>query len=146
MTRPKAEKLEAQGDALMAQGKPARALEKYRAAEAVPSDHAELYTKLIAAHQAATTEWTEADFSQSLAWEMRRQELEHPAVKATHERLAPEWQQVTELLQRLIATPDHATELELVDRILQYETKALRPLLDCILAIKHGPAASETRS
>lgn len=142
MTHRKAEKLEAQGDAFMARGKPAQALEKYLAAEALHSDCPALYTKLIAAHQAATPEWTAEDFSRSLAWEMRRQELEHPAVKATHERLAPEWQQVTELLQRLIATPDHATELRLVDAILAYETKALRPLLDCILAIKHGPVPS----
>lgn len=126
----------AAGDALMAEGKAAEALEHYRAAEALEPDLPALYGKLIEAHKAATGEWTEEDFALTLSWEMRKQELEHPAMRAAHERLTPEWNEVTELLRRLLVTEDPALLKGLGDQIVVFEGRAVRPLLDFILMLK----------
>ncbi|MBI4238167.1 MAG: hypothetical protein HY696_07110 [Deltaproteobacteria bacterium] len=136
--RQRAERLEGEGDRLLAQGKTKAALKKFRAAEALGAERPELYTKLIQAHQAATTEWTAEDFTASLGWEMRRQELLHPEIRAAHERLSPEWREVTERLRRLFVSTDAALVERLTEEIAAYGGAAVRPLLDFLLVIKHA--------
>lgn len=128
--------LEAEGDTLLAHGRPAEALEKFRAAEGLVQDRIALYEKLIAAHRDITSEWTHEDFAQSLTWEMQKQALEHPEVLATVERLTPEWNEVTERLRRLLVTTDEHLMATLVTEIASFKEKAVRPLLDFVLLLK----------
>lgn len=136
-----ADRLAAEGDQLSADGRHAAALEKYLAAEALEKRCPTLYAKLIATHQAVTTEWTAGDFARSMQWEMRKQELEHPELKAVHERLAPEWGEVTERLRRLIIATDEPTVLALSEEIAAFGEHAVRPLLDFVLLLKSARTA-----
>lgn len=135
-TARRAGQLEADGDRLLARGKATAALKKFRAAEALVTERPELYAKLVQAHQAATAEWTAEDFTTSLGWEMRRQELLHPEVRAAHERLTPEWKAVTERLRQLFVSGDAAHVDQLAEEIATYGAAAVRPLLDFVLLLK----------
>lgn len=128
--------MEQAGDRCMARGDAQGALVKYRAAQALSPDAPDLYRKLIAAHQAATPEWGPKDLAESLAWEMRCQELDHPPIRDLHERLSPEWQEVTDLLHRLVIVEDAAVVARLREEIIGYGAKAVRPLLDLFLLLK----------
>lgn len=134
--------LERAGDRYMASQEPRRALAKYRAAQSLAPDAPQVYRKLIAAHQAATTEWGPQDVAESLAWEMRRQELEHPPIRDLHERLSPEWQEVTTLLHRLVVVEDATIVARLREEIIGYGAKAVRPLLDLLLLLKGKPGGT----
>lgn len=134
------ERLEQSADKLLAKGKAKAALKKYRAVQSADPTRAAIYPKLIAAHQAATAEWGPEDFAESLAWEMRHQELLHPELQGVHERLAPEWREVTDRLRRLIITNDDAVIAQLTEEIAAYGAKAVRPLLEVILLMKGKPA------
>lgn len=131
-----ADRLEAEGDRLCAEGQHASALEQYLAAETLEKNRPALYAKLITTHQAVTTEWTAEDFARSMQWEMRKQELEHPGLRAVHERLSPEWGEVTERLRRLIIATDAPTVLALSEEITAFGEQAVRPLLDFVLLLK----------
>ncbi|MBI2343259.1 MAG: hypothetical protein HYV02_02805 [Deltaproteobacteria bacterium] len=143
-----ADALEAAGDQLLRELRLAEALEKFLEAEVLGSVRPALYQKLIDTHKALTTTWTEADMARSLAWEMHKQSLEHPEVRITHERLAPEWQEVTERLRRLIIAKDAAVIGHLVGEIAAFREKAVHPLLDFILLLKtaHQPPPSADTS
>ncbi|MBI2346216.1 MAG: dephospho-CoA kinase [Deltaproteobacteria bacterium] len=75
-------------DRFLAKGNAVRALKQYREVQRLEPGNPAIYSKLIAAHQAATSAWRPKDFVDSLSWEMRRQELEQPGLKAVHKRLA----------------------------------------------------------
>ncbi|GEM_PF-5726201 len=124
------------GDALLAAGDAVGALQKFREAAESGCTDPTLFEKLIATHQAVTTEWTQEDLALSLSWEMRRQELCSPGARAARERLAPEWQEVTERLRRVLVATDQEIIAQLCEDIAAYESKAVRPLLDFLLLLK----------
>lgn len=135
----KAERLERDGDRLLAKGKATAALKKYRAVEMRVPDRAAIYAKLIAAHAMATREWGPEDLAESLAWEMRRQEVEHPEIRPIHERLSPEWQTITERIHRLVGTEDETVIRQLTEEIAGFGARAVRPLLDMLVTLKGKP-------
>lgn len=83
----RARRLEREGDRLLERGKAASALKKYRVVERRMPERTAIYGKLIRAHRQATTRWGAMDLVASLGWEMRRQALRNPALRAVHARL-----------------------------------------------------------
>ncbi|MBI4366735.1 MAG: hypothetical protein HY543_07955 [Deltaproteobacteria bacterium] len=121
------------GDRLLAKGKSRAALKKYRAAEALDATQPRIYAKLIDAHAAGASEWTAADLATSLAWEMRRQELAHPALREVHARLQPEWDAVMRRVRDVLRAEDAATVRRLTEEIVGYGADAVRPLVEFLL-------------
>jgi hypothetical protein len=139
-----AEALEAEGDALAAAKDLPKALAKYQEAEAVEKERPELYGKMISIHAEITEEWSRDDFALSLSWEMQKQALEHPEVRAAHERLSPEWQAVTERLHRLLIADTPEDMNQLAEEVAEYRENAVRPLLDFILLLKQNASKDDT--
>lgn len=137
-------KLILEGDSFFESGNIEAALEKYLAAEALDLKDAELYGKLISTHKKINKEWSSDDFSLSLHWEMRKQEIENPEVKATHERLSPEWQEVTERLRRLLLASDQELVDSLVEEIASFGEASVRPLLDFILLMRGATSQDDS--
>ena len=104
----KAETSEAKGDKAFSKKKFKNALSHYREAQKLEPNKTVLYDKLVEAHRKGTKEWTREDFSLSLEWTMKKQELENPALKNVHERLdlagrlGPE--QAKEALLKILST------------------------------------------
>lgn len=105
----KAQKLEAAGDALVAKGDYKKALKKYERAAKQEPDRPGLYDKLIDAHNKAKPEWKKEDFVESLSWTMKKQEIEEPAIRQVHAKLAPEWKKAVAVAVKLINAPDDET-------------------------------------
>lgn len=132
----KALKHESKGDKLFSKDKFRQALEEYRKSEALNPDRLQIYEKLIETHRRFEHEWVEEDFSNSLTWTMRYQELQNPDLKWVHDTFTPEYQEVQKLLQALMINPDPQMEPEIIRKILSFGEKAALPLIHCILSIK----------
>ncbi|MBI4412132.1 MAG: hypothetical protein HY541_06590 [Deltaproteobacteria bacterium] len=86
----KAETAEAKGDKAFSKKKFKKALSHYRQAQKLNPDNLGIYDKLVEAHRKGTKEWTREDFSLSLEWTMKKQELENPDLKKARDRLDPD--------------------------------------------------------
>lgn len=81
---------EEKGDKDFKKGKFKKALAHYREAQKLDPGKTVLYDKLVEAHKKAVKKWTREDFSSSLEWTMKKQELENPSLKKVHERMDPD--------------------------------------------------------
>lgn len=141
----KVEKLIEKGDSCVHKGKHKKALKYFMEAKELEPDNTELYDRLIKAHEAAAgDEWNEKDFIQSVSWAMEKQEIIHPGMKRMRDKTSPEWKEVSELIAALLAAQDVEGEEAAIDEIFKHEKKALGPLIDFILVLKHGSARQET--
>lgn len=132
----KAAKLEKKGDRLLAKGKFQKAHQYYRKSEALDQERPEIYQKLHDSFQKIDQEWTQEDFEQDMAWTMRQQELENPEIKGVIERFSPEYQEVEQLIQKLMVPSDEKFEAEIVEQIIAYGDAAHRPMIDFLLTLK----------
>lgn len=143
INKQKADKLIAKGDRLKAKGKFEKALKKYKKAKKYDPERADLYDRLIEAHDKSTKEWCEEDVAESVGYVMDKQEIENPSIKLLHERLTPEWTKVTEKIGRLIISDNEAEESEIIQEIQAFGPSAVYPLIYTLLQIKKG--AGETK-
>ena len=132
----KALKYEKKGDKLLGKGKVRPALEAYQISETHYPEREEIYNKLIETLNSIEDEWSEEDFSLSMHWTMRLQEVQNPKIKRVHEQFSLEFQRVQKLVQQLLVTNDEASEEALIDQILSYGERATLPLLHFITSLK----------
>jgi tetratricopeptide (TPR) repeat protein len=132
----KALKLEKKGDKLLEKGKFRKALAQYQKSEALNPERKEIYEKMNKALSGFEHEWSEEDFSNSMGWAMKLQELQNPQMKRVHEKFSAEYHEVQKLVQRLMVAVDAELELQLVEKIIAYGDKAHLPVLDYLLSIK----------
>ena len=139
----KALKHEAKGDKLAKKEKFREALKEYRLSEAMNPTRPEIYEKLIETHKSFEHEWVEQDFTDSLTWTMRKQELQNPRIRWVHETFSVDYQEVKTLIQGLMTAFDPETEVKLMEKILDRGDKAVLPLLHFVLSVKsiaQGPS------
>ncbi len=132
----KALKLEKKGDKLVSKGKFREALIAYQESEQNFSEREEIYQKLIETLNKIEDEWSEEDFSASVTWTMRQQELQNPKIKRVHEQFSLEFQEVQKLAQQLMIATEKDMEEDLIDKIINYQEKATLPLIHFILTFK----------
>jgi len=132
----KALKHEAKGDKLVRKGKYRDAVIEYKKSEAFNPQRPEIYDKLIEAHSQHEHEWDEEDFSDSMSWTMRRQELQNPQLRLVNETFSVEYREVHRLLQGLMAAVGEEQENDFIEKILDYGEKASLPTLHFLLSIK----------
>jgi len=131
----KALKHEAKGDKLAGKEKFRDALKEYQISESLNPHRAEIYEKLITTHGRFEHEWVEEDFSNSMTWTMRYQELTHPQMKWVHQSFTVEYKEVQKLAQNLLIAPPEV-ESRLIEQILAFKEAAALPLIHFILRIK----------
>lgn len=124
------------GDSAFDKGKFKAALKYYEKALDINSENISLYAKLIQTHQSLNQDWTEEDFAISLAWSMKKQELEDPKFKRIHAQLEPESQEVTKLIQQMILAKNETLETSLIEKIISFQEQALYPLVEALLTYK----------
>src|SRR5262245_55362795 len=83
----------------------AKALKAYRDALKADPNNPLLYQKLIETKERMPEEWSEEDFSETMAWTMKKQELENPTLKDVHEVLTPEYHEIRQTIVKMITTP-----------------------------------------
>lgn len=132
----KALKHEEKGDQLAAKENFREALAEYIASESLDPTRPEIYEKLIETHKRFEHEWVEQDFTDSLTWTMRKQELLNPQIRWVHETFTVEYQEVKTLIQGLLAAMDPETEVRYMEKILAHGDKAVLPLLHFALSVK----------
>lgn len=137
----KSERLVGEGDSLAKKGKFKQALKKYRQAKECDPERADIYDRLISAHDKSTKNWTEEDVAESVGYAMKKQEVENPGIKYLHERLTPEWNEIAEKIAHLISCENEEEEIKLIGEIKSYETAAIYPLIYTLLQIKKGASS-----
>jgi tetratricopeptide (TPR) repeat protein len=130
----KAKRLEAKGDKLKTKNKPKDALKAYRKSREADPENPAIYDKLIEIKSTLEDSWSEEDFSESMEWTMKKQELENPDLKEVYESLSPEYTQIKQLIGQMLQTPPEIRD-PLIERIKSFGGKAVRPLLDILLSI-----------
>lgn len=139
MSLPKTKKAqisEEKGDQLAKKGRAKKALEHYLAALELNKASPSLYDKVIKAHDELKAEWTNEDFAKSLDWTMKKQELANPALKRLHAKLTPEWQEISQHIQRVMSAKTGEDETAGIEKIHAYGDRAIYPLIEILLAIK----------
>jgi hypothetical protein len=144
----KAKRLEAKGDKLKGRNKPKDALKAYRESREADPENPSIYDKLIEIKSTLEDSWSEEDFSESMEWTMKKQELENPGLKDVYESLSPEYGEIKQLIAKMLQTPPEIRE-PLIERIKAFGGKAVRPLLDILLSIDAmargmAPVSNET--
>jgi hypothetical protein len=145
----KATELEAKGDRYAGRQDLRKALKAYRGACEANPDNPVIYQKLIEIKGQLQEDWSEEDFSETLNWTMRKQELENPGIKEVYEVLSPEYNEIKQTIFRLLTTPPELRD-PLITKIKNYGIKAVRPLLDTLLSLDalargdSGETSSET--
>src|SRR4029453_10075858 len=103
----KARQLEEKGDRQVQKKDLKKALQTYRSAAQANPDDPRLYQKLIETKEKVQEEWSEEDFSETMAWTMKKQELENPDIKEVHEVLTPEYNEIRQAIVKMLTTrPD----------------------------------------
>jgi uncharacterized ubiquitin-like protein YukD len=131
-----AQKHEEKGDGQRQKGNAKKALEQYKLSIEEDPENLELYDKLIEAHDEIKKDWGEEDFADHLSWMMKKQELENPVLTYVHERLSPEYESIRDLIIKLFQAEDVDQEEELMQHIIEFDTRAILPLIDFILNVK----------
>lgn len=126
-----------QGDTHRDQKKYKKALSSYETALKIDPKQASIYDRLIETHQMLDHQWTDEDFTKSLEWTMKKQELENPQIKRIHAKLAPEWKKIIELIERLLQSLDETADTVIIERIASYGERAVYPLIEALLSIKN---------
>lgn len=132
----KALKFEAKGDKLVAKQKFRQAIEAYQKSESFNQDRAEIYEKLVDTLNRFEHEWNEEDFSKSMTWTMRHQEILNPQMKLVHETFSFEYKEVQKLIQRLMLAMGPELENQIIDEILSHGQQGILPMLHFLLSIK----------
>lgn len=128
--------LESLGDQSLAKNHHKKALNYYQKALALHDQRAELYQKLIKCLDEKKESWDEQDFTNSVMWEMKYQELVNPIMKRIHARQHETFQTITHDLQKIMTEQDPAQETQLVEKVISYGDEALYPLVDFLIQIK----------
>ncbi len=124
------------GDKHASKNKFDKALKEYKKAKDLDPENKEIYSKLVDTHKKATIEWNETDFTESLEWTMKLQELENPKMKRLHAQMTPEWKRINGLIRLLLETKEEAEETDFVEKISAYGKEAVYPLVEFILQFK----------
>jgi len=132
----KALKHESKGDKYFRKEKFREALEEYRKSELHDPNRVAIYEKLVETHKRFEHEWLEEDFSLSLTWTMRQQELNNPELKWVHQTFTSEYQEIQKLVQGLLVNQDTAMETQIIARIVSFGEKAALPLIHFLLSLK----------
>lgn len=132
----RAQVTEEKGDNLFHSGNYEKALEQYRLSQAADPQNSRIYDKLITTHEKVIDVWKDKDFSESLSWTMKKQELENPRLRRVHAQMEPEWKEVSGLIQQMMKDQDESSETEIIEKIVSYREMALYPLLEVLLSLK----------
>ncbi len=114
----KASRLLSKGDRLLQKGKAERALKKFRKALSLDSTNPLIYEKLIVAKDLSQENWGADDFTESLEWVMKRQELENPELVYLYDQLSEVAQQKSKT-QILALTGGFATGKTTVGKMFE---------------------------
>lgn len=129
-------KNELKGDQWRARGNSKKALEAYRKALEDDDSRVALYDKLLSLLDENKGTWSEEEFTDSVYFTMKRQELLDPTFKRIHARSDPDFAEVTKLIKKLFAANEQALETDCVEKIASYGEGAVYPLLDFLLTFK----------
>lgn len=132
----KTERHETKGDRLLALGRPAKALKEYKMALKTRPESVQIYDKIMKAHDLTPGKWGVEDFTQSVLWAMKKQELEHPPIKQVHARLSPEWDRATRLAVEIMRTKDKAKVNNLLEDLVAMGETATRALIGMLMDLK----------
>jgi tetratricopeptide (TPR) repeat protein len=141
--KPNPTKLLNKADKYFSQNKFKKALSYYQQANELDPDNKEIYDKMIKSHLEIKDTWTDTDFSNSLTWTMKMQELNNPSLKIVHAKMSPEWIEDSRLIRHLLLTQDASEETRIIQDILALGEKAVYPLLDLILTLKNSQKPDE---
>ncbi len=111
-----------------------KAMEAYRKSSELNPDHPGIYEKLTRTQDLLGSEWNEEDFSETMFWVMKRQELENPQIKDLHETLSVEYAEVKALILKMLATSSELRN-SYIEKIKSYEQKAVLPLLHTLISL-----------
>lgn len=141
-----ADTLEQNGHRLLKQKKWGEAYAQlHEAIEADPT-RTHLYDTLIHTLNNMKEDWTEEHFAHSVHWQMKKQEIENPALKLVHARSEPEFAKVMECIKQMLSAKSAANETECIEKIIAFGTDALYPLVDMLLAFKQAGKKQPTDS
>ncbi len=132
----KAEKLEAAGDKLAKKGNFKKALKRYEEASKADPERAGLYDKMVDAHERSKGEWSREDFVESLTWTMKKQEIEEPAIRQLHAKLAPEWKRTVEMAMKLLDASEDEKLGPLIERYVATGEVGTRVLIELLRMVK----------
>jgi hypothetical protein len=124
-------KHELKGDSHAAKKNWGPALKAYQKSMELHPENLGIYQKLETAKFQMEGPWTEDDFSQSLSWVMKRQELENPLIETVHESLSPEYQQIKTLIAGILLAAESERD-PLILRLRSFKEKAVGPLLETL--------------
>jgi tetratricopeptide (TPR) repeat protein len=142
----KAARHEAKGDALLAKGKLVKALKQYRKALEQDPNRTSIYDKLIQTRDQMPGEWKIEDFAESVSWTMQKQEQQHPPIRQVHARFTPEWEAATDLVMKILASPDKETKDELIEKLVAMGEISTRATIGLLLDFTKAAEAKGERS
>ncbi len=121
------------GDALVHKKDFRKAYLNYKKSVFYDASRLALYEKLIKVMDDCKDNWSEEDFVENIYWAMQLKELQDPTFKRLHFRSEPEFQAVTQLIQKMLKAPNTEEETQAVEAIVAYSDKALYPLIEFLL-------------
>lgn len=133
-----ADALEQKGHKFLKQKKWEQAYSHLHEAIELDPTRTHLYDTLIDALNNMKDDWTEEHFAHSVHWQMKKQELENPALKRVHARSEPEFTRVMECIKQMLSAKSEVSETECIEKIIAFGTDALYPLVDMLLAFKQA--------
>jgi tetratricopeptide (TPR) repeat protein len=125
-----------QADRLCAQDDFEAALKLYQEAIALDPRNTALYDKLIDTHERSAEAWDMDEFVQHLTWTMEKQKLENPCLEQVHQKLEPEFKEITRLIFDLARAEKEEDEEAKIEMIIAYGEKAILPLIEFIRTMK----------
>lgn len=120
-------------DALSQQKKFRKAYLNYKKSVFYDSSRPTLFEKLIKVMDDFKDNWSEEDFVENISWAMHLKELQDPTFKRLHFRNEPEFQAVTQLIQKMLKAHNTEDETQAVEAIVAHGDKALYPLIEFLL-------------
>lgn len=141
----KARQFEEGGDQFLKKGSDEKAFESYKEALGLDPSRPELYDKIIALHEKYSKNWTDDDFAYNLSLTLKKQELLDPVYKRINARVTPEFSKVIALIKKFMATQVRDEETKHIEEIVAYGEKAIYPLIDFLLNLKHKDLESREK-
>lgn len=128
---------EEKGDRFLEKKNYKKALFHFKKSQEFLPDSIGIYDKLIETHKNLESEWSEEDMALSVAWTMKKMELENPKFKRIHAQSEEEWKEVIEKVKQILSSKTEEEETAHIEDIVSYGEKAIYPLIDFILSFKN---------
>ena len=141
----KSQHFETVADQLVHKNKLRAAYFNYKKAVFYDATRQALYEKLIKVMDDFKDDWSEDDFVENVYWAMQLKELQDPTFKRLHFRSEPEFQEVTQLIHKMLKAQNIADETQAVEAIVAHDSKALYPLIDFLLHFIKSPQSKSSK-